>query len=107
MKQICHDLFNISGRLKTIDQDYTVWCNLVQDRLEVHWRGKLAFVVPFDFLDSRTLDYARKTRRENADEIEREIDEGNARIFQEQAKQIQKMQAKIKDYVKYDFERFN
>lgn len=107
MKKICHDLFNICGRIKEIDKDYTIFRNLEKDRFEVHWRGKFAFVIPFDSLDVRTLTYTKKTRRENADEIEREIDEGNLQIFQEQSKKIQKLQAKIKDYVKYDFERFN
>lgn len=107
MQKICHDLFNISGRIKMIDPAYTIYRNGAKDRLEVYWRGKFAFVIPFDFLDERTLFYTKKTRRENADEIERDLDEGNAQIFQAQAKTIQKLQAKIKDYVKYDFERFN
>ena len=55
----------------------------------------------------RTLIYAQRTRRENADDIEREIDEGNAAIFQEQERKIQVLKDQIKDYVKYDFERFN
>ena len=107
MQKICHDLFHLSERIKAIDPDYEIYRNQRLNRWEVHWHGKLAFVVPFDELDVRTLVYTQQTRRENADDIEREIDEGNAAIQQEQTKHIEKMKAKIKDYVKYDFERFN
>lgn len=107
MQKIYHDLFHIAERILQIDSFYEIFWNSELERFEVFWHGKLAFVVPFDALDVRTLTYAQRTRRENADDIEREIDEKNAAIFQEQAKKIQAMKAKIKDYVKYDFERFN
>jgi len=107
MQRIYHDLFHIAERILQIDPLYEIYWNGELERFEVFWRGKLAFVVPFDTLDVRTLVYTQRTRRENADEIEREIDEGNAAIFQEQNKKIQALKAKIKDYVKYDFERFN
>ena len=107
MQKIYHDLFHIAERIRQIDQCYMIYWHAERERYEVYWHDKLAFVVPFDTLDVRTLEYAKRTRRENADEIEREIDEGNAAIFQAQNKKIQAMQAKIKDYVKYDFERFN
>lgn len=107
MQPISHDLFNIAGRLRQIDPAYSLYRNAEQDRYEVFWYDKLAFVVPFDRLDERTLVYAKKTRRENADELEREIDEGNAAIAQAQARTLQKMKDQIKDYVQYDFERFN
>ena len=107
MQKIYHDLFHIAERILQIDPFYEIFWNGKFERFEVFWHGKLAFVVPFDALDVRTLEYTQHTRRENADDIEREIDEKNAAIFQEQAKKIQAMKAKIKDYVKYDFERFN
>lgn len=107
MQKIYHDLFHIAERILEIDPFYEIYWNGEKARFEVHWHGKLAFVVPFDCLDVRTLAYTKRTRRENADEIEREIDEGNAAIFQEQAKKVAALKAQIKDYVKYDFERFN
>ncbi|MCQ2382206.1 MAG: hypothetical protein MJ054_02775 [Clostridia bacterium] len=107
MQKIYHDLFHISERILQIDPYYEIFWNGECNRFEVFWHGKLAFVIPFNELDVRTLTYTQRTRRENADEIEREIDEGNARIVQEQTKKIQAMQAKIKDYVKYDFERIS
>ena len=107
MQKIYHDLFHIAERILQIDPFYEIFWNGEYERFEVNWHGKLAFVVPFDALDVRTLEYTKRTRRENADDIEREIDEANASIFQEQAKKNQALKAKIKDYVKYDFERFN
>lgn len=107
MQRIYHDLFHIAERILQIDPCYKIFWHGERERYEVFWHGKLAFVVPFDALDVRTLEYAKRTRRENADDIEREIDEGNAAIFQEQDKKIKALQAQIKDYVKYDFERFN
>ncbi len=107
MQRIYHDLFRIAERILQIDPCYQVFWNGECERYEVFWHGKLAFIVPFDALDVRTLTYAQRTRRENADDIEREIDEGNAAIFQERDKKIQALKAQIKDYVKYDFERFN
>ena len=107
MQRIYHDLFHIAERLLQIDPCYQVFWNGERERYEVFWHGKLAFIVPFDALDVRTLTYAQRTRRENDDDIEREVDEGNAAIFQEQDKKIQALKAQIKDYVKYDFERFN
>lgn len=107
MQKIYHDLFHIAERILQIDPFYEIFWNGELARFEVFWHGKLAFVVPFDALDVRTLLYTQRTRRENADDIEREIDEGNAAVFEAQAKKIQAMKAKIKDYVKYDYERFN
>ena len=95
------DLFKISNRIKDIDPQYEIRGN------KVFWRGKFAFVNPFDYLDERLLVYTRKTRRENADEIEREIDEANAKIERDKQKNISELKTKIKDYVKYDFERIN
>lgn len=107
MQRIYHDLFHIAERILQIDPAYEIYWHGEKERFEVFWHGKLAFVVPFETLDVRTLVYAQRTRRENADEIEREIDEGNAAIFQAQAKKVENLKAQIKDYVKYDFERFN
>ena len=78
MQRIYHDLFHIAERLLQIDPCYQVFWNGERERYEVFWHGKLAFIVPFDALDVRTLTYAQRTRRENADDIEREIDESNA-----------------------------
>ena len=67
--EITDDLFDISRRLKSVDEDYRLYYNGAKRRYEVHNRKQcgstLAFVVPFEELDARTVEYARKTRAEN------------------------------------------
>ena len=45
-------------------------------------------MVPFQKLDARTLDFARKTRIERRQQILKEIDEHNARIEKEKEKMV-------------------
>ena len=74
------DLFSIADRLKEIDGRYEVYRNTVAHRFEVYVERALQFVVPFQKLDARTLEFARKTRIERAEKILKEMDEVNARI---------------------------
>ena len=83
--EVTGDLFCIASQLKQINENYRVFYNNRDGRFEVHTNG-LEFVVPYAELDSRTLDYARKTRRENAEVIEAEIGEHN-RVIASKAKQ--------------------
>lgn len=80
--EITDDLFDICRRLKSVDEDYSVCYNVEKRRYEVHNRKQcgstLAFVVPFDELDARTVEYARKTRAENVVALLQEIDKYNA-----------------------------
>ncbi|MDR0462435.1 MAG: hypothetical protein LBG88_03870 [Christensenellaceae bacterium] len=81
------DLFNIAERLKKINRDYRLYRNNRDMRFEVHG-GKartpsgwtLAFVVPFERLDARVLDYALRTRKQNYTQIEHEIARHNDAI---------------------------
>ncbi len=70
---IQNDLFDIADRLKSINNGYKVYFNKIKQRYEVHnsyqHGDTLAFVVPFDRLDARTVSYALETRVENADKI--------------------------------------
>lgn len=78
---ITDDLFDIANRLKAIDQNYRVFFNVETQKFEVHNMaqhfGTLAFVVPFDELDARTVQYARFTRVENAQKLFDEVDKHN------------------------------
>ncbi len=66
LRPVTDDVFFISSRLKEIDPSYYVVYNLLKSRYEVHskeQRGNtLCFVVPYDRLDARTLEYAARTR---------------------------------------------
>ena len=58
MQRIYHDLFHIAERILQIDPAYEIYWHGEKERFEVFWHGKLAFVVPFETLDVRTLVYA-------------------------------------------------
>ena len=82
------DLFSIADRLKEIDGRYEVYRNTLAHRFEVYVEKALQFVVPFQKLDARTLEFARKTRIERAEKILKEMDEINARIEKQKEKEI-------------------
>lgn len=79
--ELTDDLFDIGWRLKAVNPDYFVVFNVTKKRFEVHNRSlckhSLAFVVPYDELDCRTVDYALKTRAENADKLLGELEKHN------------------------------
>jgi len=90
LKRIYSDPFDICDRLKSIDQGYYVVFNTKRDRYEVHnafQADTFCFVVPFGQLDSRTVDYCLKTRRQNADKIFEEMDKHNAMLEKAQAEE--------------------
>lgn len=79
---ITNDLYDISSRLRTINDDYRLYYNVAKGRYEVHSaaRGALQFVVPYDELDARTVQYARYSRVENAERIFEDIERNNRRL---------------------------
>ncbi len=81
--KITNDLFDVAWRLKAIRESYVVYYNVQLHRYEVHdsaqYGNTLAFVVPYGNLDCRTVDYALKTRVQNANEIFDGIERANAR----------------------------
>lgn len=76
---VTNDLYDIACRLKTVDDDYRLFYNTGKRRYEVYSKSRetLQFVVPFDELDARTVDYALKTRVQNADSIFAEVERHN------------------------------
>lgn len=77
---VTNDLFDIAWRLRAVNDDYRLFYNTLSAKYEVHSaeRGTVQFVVPFDALDARTVEYARRTRVQNAREIFDEIERANA-----------------------------
>ena len=81
LKRIFSEPFDVCDRLKSIDDGYFVVFNVKRDRYEVHNNRQtdtFCFVVPYDKLDSRTVDYCLKTRVQNVDKLIKEMDEQNA-----------------------------
>lgn len=98
--EIRNDLFDIADRLKSINSGYKVFYNKEKDRFEVHNTNchpvSLAFVVPYDELDSRTVDYALFTRVQNADALFKEVEENN-RLAEaaENKRQVEQIMEKV------------
>ncbi|MEG1394838.1 MAG: hypothetical protein RSD04_03700 [Clostridia bacterium] len=77
---ICGDLFGIAERIKSIDDDYQIFFNGETARFELHnsaCQPTLQLVIPFDRLDARTIDYAARTRVQNANELLENITRDN------------------------------
>ena len=86
LKLIENDLFDIASRLRSVNDSYILYYNTEKERYEVHDRVRhcLQFVVPFDELDARTVEYARYSRVENAHKIFAEVEYHNKKLEKEQ-----------------------
>jgi hypothetical protein len=82
--EITNDLFDIAQRLKDVNEDYVLYFNVEKQHYEVHNRKQypstLAFVVPYDELDARTIKYARFTSVNNSTKLFEEIEKNNAML---------------------------
>ncbi|RGD75498.1 hypothetical protein [Anaerofustis stercorihominis] len=76
-----NDLFDISNRLKEIDEGYFIVFNTNKNKYEVHnafnKMGTFCFMVPYKHLDIRTYYYCLKTRIENSDKLIEEMNRKN------------------------------
>ena len=100
MTKVTVDLFAVAKRLLQINSKYRVFYNNRASRFEV-WTKVFEFVVPYDRLDSRTLDYTRKTLRQNADIIEAEINAHNAQIVTDAHRNFDKAAEHLNDMLEY------
>jgi len=100
MNKVTHDLFQIARRLKQINRDYCVFWNNKANRYEVH-TNHFEFAVPYDRLDCRTIDYALKTRKQNAHQIECEINAHNNELVKSAEKQLYTVRAELEDMLGY------
>ena len=82
---ITNDLFDIASRLQSVNDSYRLYYNTQKHRYEVHNvnTNALEFVVPYDELDARTVEYARYTSVSNADCIFSDIEKNNAKFSQQ------------------------
>ena len=75
-----NDLFDIAKRLKEVDERYLLYRNAKLNRFEIYADGALQIAVPYDELDARTVELARRTRLEFVGRIIKEIDENNEKL---------------------------
>lgn len=84
--QVVSDPFDITNRIREIEDEYFILYNRYEKRFEVHStaqpiRQTYCFTVPFDTLDNRTLEYCRETNiAMRGDKIEKEIEERNSKL---------------------------
>jgi len=100
LQSVKNDLFGIARRLMQIRPNYHLLWNNRRQRYEVHMSAladalSLAFIVPFDALDERTLEYAYRTKIENLDELAREFDAENAEIERSAKRSLQDSAAEL------------
>lgn len=84
---ITNDLFDIADRLKSVNPFYKLVFNTETQKYEVYDTFRddsLAFVVPYDELDARTVDYAKFTSVQNAKAIFAEVEKHNAELEKRQ-----------------------
>ena len=84
MIEITNDLYDIAWRLRSVNECYRLYYNKEKGRYEVRNSNTCAleFVVPYDELDARTVEYARYTSVSNAEQVFRDIEKNNARLTQ-------------------------
>ncbi|MCM1533866.1 MAG: hypothetical protein NC099_04340 [Corallococcus sp.] len=82
--EITNDLFDIAARLRSVQDSYRVYYNKKTSKFEIHDLEQrpdtLAFVSPYDELDSRTVDYALYSRVENAERFFADLETRNAQV---------------------------
>jgi len=106
MNHITKDLFGVVNRLKKINPSYNVFYNNCLERFEVHTSKTptaftFAFIPPYDELDARTIEYALKTRVQNLDHLEREIDLHNRRLEQKSEREFVDKQNDLADMLAF------
>ena len=79
------DLFDIVGRIKSIDASYFVVRDFKFKRFEVHSNSQkgdtLCLVVPYDRLDARTLSLTVQSRVERIDKLMKEAQKSNEKLL--------------------------
>ena len=99
MIKVTDDLFGIARRLLHINPKYVVFWNNKTERYEVH-TDRLEFIVPYDHLDGRTLEYAEKTLVRNADIIDKEITAHNDNIVKDGEKLLADADVEFEEYMR-------
>ena len=77
------DVFDVSKRIKEIDENYFIMFNLNNNKYELHCASQpntYCFSYPYDDLDERFIDMIYKTNITNIDNIIEQIDNNNAKI---------------------------
>lgn len=89
---IKNDLFNIANRILAVCANYKVFFNAKTRKYEVHNFAQrpntLAFVVPYNALDARTVQFARYTHVNNVKKLLSDMEKNNAQYLKNVDKSI-------------------
>ncbi len=81
---ITDDLYDVAARLKSVNGNYRLYYNAKSCKYEVYNADvqgiSLAFAVPYDELDCRTVEYARYTSVASAKQLFAEIERHNKNL---------------------------
>ena len=89
--EIKDDLFDISARIKSVDEDYKIYFNGDTRRYELHNAKKypaFQLALPFPSLDKRAIDYALKSQVKNKERILAEIERHNRAVEREHRRRL-------------------
>lgn len=104
---VISDVFDIAQRIKEVDPRYFIMFNTTDQKYEIHVHGQpdttFGCSLPFDKLDPRALEYARKYSRARFEETVREMEERNARLVEGCEKHLtDKANDKLREALLYD-----
>lgn len=98
------DVHDIAARLREIDAEYTLHYDMAKGRFELHGKDDaLMTVFPYDRMDVRMVEYARKTRRERAVRLLEEIESANARAEESETRARDK---RVEDILREGADRY-
>lgn len=104
---VTDDLYDITGRIRQIDDGYFILRHKLSGKYEVHNTnnigGTYCFVVPYDSLDKRTLIYCRETSvsRDIAELVERhnrKLEESRKRAHESDITDRTRYVAELEEY---------
>ncbi len=87
-----NDTFFVSDRIKEIESNYFIVYDTQKQKYEVHYKGQepdtYCLTLPFDELDSRTVDYVFKTQISKAKELFDEMERENDKLIKREQKRV-------------------
>lgn len=99
------DVFDITQRIKEIDDGYFIMFNVNSKKFEIHnknTKNGYCLTVPYCQLDNRTIELIHKTHIKNYDKIVKSLDEDNEKLNNKQIEKLKEINDyKVREILKY------
>ena len=82
------DVFNISKRIKNISKNYSIVFNTKTNKYFVCEGNLTIFTIPYTGLDERTIKFVLERNSKNNDEILKEMETYNEKVFDSNKQKI-------------------